>query len=60
MPKKVKRRRSRCAGRKRKTCKSRRYKKHCRNTRKGKRSKSHCRARRNRTRRMRRRGVRSP
>lgn len=51
---KYRKRRSRCAGKKRKVCQSKKHMKRCRMTKRGK-KKSHCRARRNRTRRMRKR-----
>ena len=54
---KYKKRRSRCAGKKRKACNSRKLKHRCRMTKRGK-NKSHCRARKNRTRRIRRRASR--
>ena len=53
---KYKKRRSSCAGKKRKACNSRKLKHRCRMTKRGK-KKSHCRARKNRTRRTRKRVI---
>lgn len=50
----IKKRRSRCAGKSRKGCYDKKHKRRCRMTKRGK-KKSHCRSRRNRTRRMRKR-----